>query len=271
MTDDKFEDFVQREAAAAYNPPPPTVPRDEMFDAIQARRRARAVTSSVGGATPPPSKRPPRLRYAPWIGMAATLLVGVGIGRFALREAPTVPPTVAAAPSTDPNASSGTGTVASSAVDVPRASAPTPTADAPAPATRFVPLRTGATQVAAAPGVPRAGQNGGAESAALQIRSRDHLTRAEALVSVVASTTGDATMDSLTVRWAREMLTNTRLLLDSPVGDDPVRRRLLEDLETVLVQLVQRSGGAVDERALIDRTLERTQLLTRLRSGAAGI
>jgi hypothetical protein len=67
------------------------------------------------------------------------------------------------------------------------------------------------------------------------------------------------------------MLTNTRLLLDSPAGDDPVRRRLLEDLETVLVQLLQRTGGAVDERALIERTLERTQLLSRLRSGAAGI
>lgn len=271
MTDDKFEDFVQREAAAAYNPPPGTVPRDEMFDAIQAPRRAQAATSSVGGATPLPSKRPPRLRYAPWIGMAATLLVGVGIGRFALVETPSAPTTIAAAPGAEPSASSGTEAAASSAVDAPNSSAPTTTSDAAVPATRVVPLRTGATQVAAEPAVPRAGQNGSTESAALQLRSRDHLTRAEALVSVIASTTGDATMDSLTVRWAREMLTNTRLLLDSPVGDDPVRRRLLEDLETVLVQLVQRSGGAVDERALIDRTLERTQLLTRLRSGAAGI
>ena len=95
--------------------------------------------------------------------------------------------------------------------------------------------------------------------------------RAEALVSVIAATPADATMDSLTGKWAREMLTNTRLLLDSPAGDDPLRRRLLEDLETVLVQLVQRSGAATEERALLDRTLERTQLLTRLRTGAAGI
>lgn len=106
---------------------------------------------------------------------------------------------------------------------------------------------------------------------AMQIVSRDHLSRAEALVSVVAASPADAAMDSLTGRWARDMLTNTRLLLDSPAGDDAVRRRLLEDLETVLVQLLQRTGGAVDERALIDRTLERTQLLSRLRSGATGI
>jgi hypothetical protein len=108
-------------------------------------------------------------------------------------------------------------------------------------------------------------------TAPVQIASREHLQRAEALISVVAATPADAMMDSLTGRWAREMLTNTRLLLDSPAGDDPARRRLLEDLETLLVQLVQRSGGAVDERYLIDRTLERTQLLTRLRTGAAGI
>ena len=90
-------------------------------------------------------------------------------------------------------------------------------------------------------------------------------------MTVVAATPADAVMDSLTGKWAREMLTNTRLLLDSPAGDDPVRRRLLEDLETVLVQLVQRSGASADDREILDRTLERTQLLTRLRTGAAGI
>jgi hypothetical protein len=105
----------------------------------------------------------------------------------------------------------------------------------------------------------------------MSVASRDHLQRAEALVSVVAATPADAVMDSLTGKWAREMLTNTRLLLDSPAGDDPVRRRLLEDLETVLVQLVQRSGAVTEEREILDRTLQRTQLLTRLRNGAAGI
>ena len=109
------------------------------------------------------------------------------------------------------------------------------------------------------------------ETSPEQVASREHMQRAEALITVVAAAPADAMMDSLTGRWAREMLTNTRLLLDSPAGDDVSRRRLLEDLETLLVQLVQRSGGAVDERYLIDRTLERTQLLTRLRTSAAGI
>ena len=47
-------------------------------------------------------------------------------------------------------------------------------------------------------------------------------------------------------------------------------KKLLEDLETVLVQLVQRSGRAAEDRDMLDRTLEKTQLLTRLRSGATG-
>ena len=77
-------------------------------------------------------------------------------------------------------------------------------------------------------------------------------------------------MDSLTARWAKDVLSNTRLLLDSPAGDDPVRRRLLEDLETVLVQLVQRSGRTAEDRDMLDRTLQKTQILTRLRSRATG-
>jgi hypothetical protein len=43
---------------------------------------------------------------------------------------------------------------------------------------------------------------------------------------------------------------------------------LLQDLELVLVQMVQRSPAAAagEERAHIDRSLDRTQVLTRLRS-----
>ena len=75
-------------------------------------------------------------------------------------------------------------------------------------------------------------------------------------------------MDKHLSVWARDILSNTRLLLDSPAADDPARRRLLQDLELVLVQMVQRSpeAGAGDERAQINRSMERTQVLTRLRS-----
>jgi hypothetical protein len=39
--------------------------------------------------------------------------------------------------------------------------------------------------------------------------------------------------------WARDLLTTTRLLLDSPAGADPARRELLETLELVLVQIAR--------------------------------
>lgn len=264
MSDEKFEEFLQREAKG-FNAPPPSVPREEMWQVIARARAERGgarplVITPVTGAS-----RRPGLRYAPWIGMAATLLVGVGIGRYALER----------------GASGLTSTPSATVAAAPGSPAIPATSDAPAPDTNIATSIAPAT-TAPRPASPRAvlpvarlaagstAEPQSSSSTAYQVASQRHLAGAEALVSAIATTPRDAMIDSLTARWAREMLTNTRLLLDSPAGEDPIRRRLLEDLETLLVQLVQRSGAAVDERALIDRTLERTQLLTRLRSGATG-
>ena len=74
-------------------------------------------------------------------------------------------------------------------------------------------------------------------------------------------------MDAQLGAWARQLLSNTRLLLDSPVANDPQRRPLLEDLELVLVQIVQLSPGtAPQDRELIEKTLQREHVLTRLRT-----
>lgn len=283
MSDEKFEEFLQREAKA-YNAPPSAPPRDAMWQAIAAARAA-SHAPRQGGAAPsdgthilPRASRKPRLRYAPWIGMAATLLIGVGIGRYALQRGvdPTGPAPVASATIDAPGA--GLRTDPTSAVGSADAGGET-TFDAPGTTTetspdaaraprRLTAQRNTPTRLASASADPEPIEMATSPE---QVASREHMQRAEALISVVAAAPSDAMMDSLTGRWAREMLTNTRLLLDSPAGDDASRRRLLEDLETLLVQLVQRSGGAVDERYLIDRTLERTQLLTRLRTSAAGI
>ena len=80
QTDERFEGFVQREAGA-YNTPPDLVPRDEMWDAIRsARAEALGASAASDGTTAP--RRRARLAYA-WIGMAATLVIGVAIGRYA--------------------------------------------------------------------------------------------------------------------------------------------------------------------------------------------
>lgn len=278
MQDDRrFEEFLQREATE-YNRPPNATPRDEMWE-IVARARSGARTSDRSAVGRAAAGSRSAWRYAPWIGMAATLLIGIGLGRVAMRE-DAAPAGVAAAPVATPAVTAGSPDSGRDSVD--------PTAVVAGAVVRqgtegaaAVPGTGGATQrvgparnVAAgrAAGVeaPAGGSNGDAGGTAYAMASRDHLTRAEALVAVVATMPADAMMDSLMGRWARDVLTNTRLLLDSPAGEDPIRRRLLEDLETLLVQLVQRSGRAAEERELIDRTLQRTQLLTRLRSGAIG-
>lgn len=256
MSDEKFEEFLQREAKA-YHTPPATTPRDEMWQVIAAER-ARSARST----RPARSTRSIGWRMAPWIGMAATLLVGVGIGRFALQrgangganEAPASAPIVATAPT--PAAVAPAGVDAGVEISAPIDASPRV----------LVPSRATPSRVST---VANNGRGTLDPTTPMQVASREHLVRAEALISIVSATAADVVMDSLTSRWSHDMLTSTRLLIDSPAGEDPVRRRLLEDLESVLVQLVQRSGAPVDERALLDRSLHRTQLLTRLRTSAA--
>ncbi len=87
MTDDEKTDAMIRNLAESYNRPPET-PRAELWDRIgseRARRRRRAP----GGQTRSP------LRWVAWgVGLAATLAMGVAIGRYTARggTAPVAPP-----------------------------------------------------------------------------------------------------------------------------------------------------------------------------------
>lgn len=290
--DDKFDAFLAREAARLDEPP--AVPREAMWEAIAAARSTRRTSPVVAPSGEPTvvpitAARPRRaLRHAPWLGMAATLLLGVGIGRYALQRvdvdgARVDPTAVAAGTSAPADAVTPEPTRAEPVADVAAGLGESPPATSAVLGVRrpVTQARTAGSRVAQgpapttepsvapgrAPGVA-AGRPGANRT--YVVASNEHLTRAEALVAVVSAMPADAMMDSLTGRWARDILQNTRLLLDSPAGADPVRRRLLEDLENVLVQLVQRSGRTVEDKAMIDRTLQRTQLLTRLRSGATG-
>ena len=90
---DPLDDRI-RELAREVNVPPPT-PRDEMWEAIASRRRARPA-------------RAPRPRWIPWSAAAAAVLAaGIGIGRLSV-PAPSHPsPSVAdagAAPRVNPTA-----------------------------------------------------------------------------------------------------------------------------------------------------------------------
>jgi hypothetical protein len=69
-------------------------------------------------------------------------------------------------------------------------------------------------------------------------------------------------------RWARDVLSSTRLLIDSPAARDPQLGALLTDLELVLAQIVQLSEAPLQagERELIERAMRDRDLLPRLRS-----
>jgi hypothetical protein len=71
---------------------------------------------------------------------------------------------------------------------------------------------------------------------------------------------------------AGDLLTRTRLLMDSPAANDPAMRGLLDDLELVLMQVVrlQNSGNRTD-LDLINRALEQRDVIPRLRTAAADI
>jgi hypothetical protein len=124
------------------------------------------------------------------------------------------------------------------------------------------------TRVASPPPAP---VDPGDPSRLYRMAAAQTLTQAEALLmaygaSDVADRNPSASRQLGT--WGRDILSSTRLLLDSPAGGDPQLRPLLDDLELVLVQLIELSGAPLDtgERALIDRALQDRNLLPRIRT-----
>ena len=229
MSDDesRFEEFVKREAQG-YNAPPAVVPREKMWAAIeQARALGRSgagapgtsattttatTTTDAGDQLAARRMTPRRVWLAAAVGLAATLALGVGLGRMSVGG----------------------------------------------------PERRVAT--VSAPAVPAASPAAtGTES--FDFAAAEHLSRAEALLTTYKGEERSRAGDRAINNWTKDMLSTTRLLLDSPAAKDAATRKLLEDLEVVLVQMVQLPASAgAEDRKMIERTLEHGQLLTRLRT-----
>ena len=98
---------------------------------------------------------------------------------------------------------------------------------------------------------------------AYSVATAEHLSRVETLLTSLR-TGQDRTQFSA---QARDLLTSTRLLLDSPGGADPKIRALLEDLELILVQVAQVDvGHGREDLDLITDGLEQRQVIPRLRT-----
>ena len=275
MTEDNFEEFLKK-AAQGYNAPPARTPREDMWNAIQAQR-ASGPRVIYGGGSPGRETSGRRFGSRIWMGAAAAavlfLATGVGIGRWSTRS----------------NTSGSVAVVNSAKAGSTPALPGEPSTTAPA-AGAVAPSETSGreSRMLASRGVVRGPDGrrpevirGGEEqvardgsqanstpASAYQLAAVRHLSEAEALLTSFRTRSNtDQQMDAQLGKWARELLSNTRLLLDSPVANDPQRRPLLEDLELVLVQIVQLSPGSTpQDRELIEKTLQHDHVMTRLRT-----
>lgn len=102
-------------------------------------------------------------------------------------------------------------------------------------------------------------------------RATDELLGRSAVL--LAALPQDGARSEADVRFAdqgAQLLTTTRLLLDSPVGGDPRMRTLLEDLELVLVQVARiRAQHNQDDLTLIHDALDQNDIVPRIRQAVA--
>jgi hypothetical protein len=206
--DDQELDRALAELRRSYNAPPASAPVAEMWERIEgeafgARGMSRPRFVAVSS------------RRVWWIGLAAALLVGVGIGR-----------------------------VTSSRPRLDAVNGPTRTAEV----------------------TPRS-----ADTTSYDRSTARYLGQTAALLIALPAEARAGRTDQRFVARAAELLTTTRLLLDSPAAADPKVRALLEDVELVLAQVahLETDRGRV-EYELIAQALEQRDLLPRLTSAVAG-
>ena len=281
INDDRFDEVLQ-EAAREHNSAPAT-PRAEMWAAIAAARggpRTAANDQPIVTAT----RERPEARVLPFsvrhrralglvLGLAATLLVGIMIGRQTSsrvaapvlgRHVATAAPAPSAAASSD-GSTGGTGPVIPSptppslALREPEARA-LPNGAAPAPPAAAASSRSSDRS--------RDSRTEAEAMAPYRVATMQHLVATEALLVALHTDARAGRSDTTIATWAGDLLGTTRLLIDSPAAKDPQLKQLLEDLELVLAQ-ISRLPGAHGESAdlgIIDDAVRHRQIITRLRA-----
>ena len=267
--DDSIDERL-RDLAKGHNAPNGPVPREAMWSAIAPTLQARRVVDIA------PRRR---LRPAPFAwaaALAAALVLGVLLERNVLsRHLPAG--AVAAVDHGLPPVVASSATTAPADPDSATRPAGSPTG---APTVRVASAsrsgETRGTRAAVEPDAPSPSRSSGdatpPDSRLLyRLAARQTLVQAEALLTAYRAGDDRGTdQESMRQagRWARDVLTSTRLLLDSPAAKDPQFRALFTDLELVLAQIVQLSGAPLQagERDLIERAMRDRDLLPRLRS-----
>ena len=204
MTEDRFDELM-RDAAHSYRKPP-----EPDFEAMWnvVARESFGVTNATRRA----------FHFPRGIGIAATLLLGIGRATVSLKSA----------------------------------------------------SQKSATTVAAVPVAARTDSL--TEPAPYSTETSQYLGQTAALLIALPSEVRAGRANEQFLGRAGELLTRTRLLLDSPAANDPTMRNLLEDLELVLAQIVHmQNNQRPTELDLINRALEQRDVIPRLRTAAADI
>jgi len=286
--DDIIDERIRALAAGHFNAPAGDPPRDAMWEGIAAARRAaRASGAAASNAETTHAPIAPttisitplierRSHAAAWrwgAALAAGLILGIVVDRRMAHESSSsaIPP-VAVAPS---NASPRDTATRPLTPDTQRNPVPVSdqsVAQAPKSVTPRTPSildRSSPSTMNARPLASRAPLDSAARSL-YRVAATQTLVQAEALLTAYRAdqSSRDPQVMLQAARWARDVLSSTRLLIDSPAGRDPQMRALLSDLELILAQLVQLSGTPLDanERDLIERAMRERDLLPRLRS-----
>jgi hypothetical protein len=98
-------------------------------------------------------------------------------------------------------------------------------------------------------------------------QTAQYLGQAAALLISLPTRTVNTKTDAVFAGKATDLLVTTRLLMDSPAGQDPKLRSLLEDLELVLVQIARLRGERNrSDLDLIHQAVEQGDVLSRLNS-----
>ena len=279
--DEKIGELLRRHAALYHEPP--ATPREALWSRIEAERGEAGSGGAGGGRVIPLAPR--RNGWLGALAVAAVLALGIALGRISMRQeverqgaaglpVASVDTPADREPDTGAREESGQSSPGTGEVAVVADTAPAPGTVDPAVAEREEPAPRRAPGWAApqqqlAAAAPEQTESGRREPSAgdlYRLASRQMLGQAEALLIQYRTDVAAERMDPAIGRWARDVLSSTRLLLDSPAAEDPGMRDLLEDLELVLAQIVQRTGQSASlDDEMIDRTIENRALLPRLR------
>ena len=246
---DGADELIVR-AARDYNQPGP-VPRDEIWNRIAEARRSQVDAQSTS--------LPARKRYWVWpgVGVAAAGLVAVGIaiGRGVERTH-----------------------VQEQGKRAPLAAAPRDS------------LRSGPDLVTTAPRQVAGNSDSARDSARVEAQSSlgdqpnsmnvayrlavvNHVVGSEAMITAFRASARRGDVDPQLAKWSRDLLGETRLLESAAPADDATMKRLLEDLELVLAQIVQYSNRGMhspEDLDLIERSIRRRSVISNIRNLSVG-